>query len=156
MSHRAEQIVEAMQTIIAAFSGLAINPKNVHIHRTLTLSEDVGELDAMTINLGDDSPVSEFGTDNVAFIDSILSVPIVSYAKATTEYELRRALSRLRRQMHQALMADVTLGLSFMVHTMYGGAKAVEIETDGDSPVGQQESLWRVHYRMNITDPGDA
>jgi hypothetical protein len=154
MSHRAEQIVEAMQAVIAAFSGLAINAENVHVHRTLTLGEDSNELDAITVNMGDDDPVSEFGTDNFSVIDSILTVPVVAYCKGTDEINTRRALTVLRRQVHQALMADATLALSFVIATRYAGATAPEIDTSGDSCAAKQESRWRVQYRMNITDPG--
>lgn len=155
MSHRAEQIVEAMQAAIAGLSGLAINSNNVHVHRTLSLDENAGELDAITVNIGDDDPVSEFGTDNLAYIDSVLEVSIVAYCKAGEETDVRRALTALRRQIHIALMTNDTLSLLFVIATRYGGASAPEINTDGESPAGKQESRWRVLYRMNITDPGD-
>lgn len=154
MTHRAERIVVAAQAAVAGLAGLTINASNVYAHRTLTLSEDDGELDAICVNQGEDVPMGEEGMDNTAFIDSELELEFESYAKHSEESEVRQALTSLRRQIHQALMADDTLGLSFVVGVRYAGAERPSIDPDGNAPSGRQTSRWRVHYRMNKSDPG--
>lgn len=155
MTHRAEQVIERIRSRIAGFPDLAINASNVYVHRRYTLSEEQNELDAISVDMGDDESVSEFGVDNLSFIDSLLSVPIMMRAKHANEETLRRQLMQLRRQIHQAIMADQSLGLSFVIGARYAGAAAIEIDMAGDSPIGTLECLWRIHYRMRVTDPGD-
>lgn len=154
--HRAEQIIDAtVSALQARASSLQVPAANVFAHRTLSLDDDQGELPAITVNFGEDDPDSELGSDNLAFIDSALSISIVGYAIDPDETVVRRALLNQRRYIHAALMADQTLGLSFVIGTRYGGAAAPEIDSSGELVAGSLESRWAVHYRMNITDPGD-
>ena len=154
MTHRAEQIVEAMASQIAAFVGLSVNSNNVFIHRVLTLDEVADELDAIAVNYGEDVPIGGEGFENLAYIDSRLSVFTVAYCKGDDEFDLRRALLNLRRQIHQALMADDTLGLSFVTAVRYAGASEPEIDATTGAFTGKYQSRWDVDYRMNFTDPG--
>jgi hypothetical protein len=155
MSHRADQIVDRVVEILQDFPDLDIPSQNIFAHRTLSLSEEDGELPAATVNEGEDSPVSEIGTDNLAFIDSVLAIAVRTLARARTEAEIRRVLGDHRRFVHKALMVDQSLGLPFVIGIRYGGATAAEIDTESELASGARTSIWGVHYRMNITDPGD-
>lgn len=154
MTHRAEQIIDAIVALIKAQANLPVNAGNVYAHRTLSLADDQGEMPAITVNIGDDQPSNEGGTDNLAFIDSLLSVSIVGYAIESTEEEVKSQLMDQRRRVHQALMADDSLALPFVIATRYGGAAAPEMDATTERIAGSMESRWHISYRMNFTDPG--
>lgn len=148
MSHRVEQIIEAFAALVDAnFNG------SVYIHRALSLSEEEGELPAISIDFGEDSPLDDDGASNLAFLDSLVSVMATIYTRGSEEIEVRRALMAARTAMHIAIMADRTLGLSFVVDTRYGGADEPEINAETEYLAGRLVCRWAVHYRMNITDP---
>lgn len=155
MTHRAEQIVDAIVAAIAAQANLGVNSENVYAHRTLSLADDQGEMDAITVNIGDDEPMSEFGNDSINLIDSLLQLSVVGYVIADTEPLCKTSLFNVRRRIHQALLADQTLGLTFVPGIRYGGAGAPQLDGSTKQIVGSLESRWFVHYRMNVTDPGD-
>lgn len=155
MSHRSEQIIDAIVAALRVSTDLPIPAQNVFAHRTLSLSDDQGELPAATVNEGDDAATSDLGNDNLAFIDSLMDVAVVTYAIGTDEVSVKRALAVQRRFVHAAIMADPTLGLNFVIGVRYAGAPKPELDASTQHTVGSRESLWRVHYRMNITDPGD-
>lgn len=155
MTHRAEQIVDAVvDALQAATAALEIPAANVFAHRALTLAENQGELPAVTVTFEDDEPTSEFGTDNIAFIDSLLTVQVKTFAVGDSEQSVKLSLMAQRRQVHVALMADPTLSLDFVMVPRYGGAAAPEIDASTEAVVGSLETTWRYLYRMNIADPG--
>jgi hypothetical protein len=148
MTHRAEQIIDA------AVAAIPTTAQSVFKDRKDSLSEDDQELPATSVDEGDDTPIEDDGASNLAFVDSLLTVETTAFARAPTEYELKRTLSQLRAINHRAMMAnDQTLGLSFVLGVRYAGADAPEIERAGDQFAGKRTSRWLVHYRMNITDP---
>ena len=153
--HREQQIINAFVAALQASTLLAIPAANVFANRSLSLAEDQGEMPAATVNEAEDVQTSDLGTDNLAFIDSLLGVEVQHFATGTSDAEVRTALSDQRRYIHVALMADDTLGLSFVIGLRYGGADRAEIDSNGALIVGSRISRWAVHYRMNKTDPGD-
>lgn len=148
--HRAEQILEAVVSAIEsqADRGAAVVP-----HLALTLSEDDQELPAVAVRLGSDDPVSELGTSNLAYIDSVLQIRCTVYARHVDQAEEARELMRLRSVVHRALMADQTLGLDFVMGVRYGGASEPERDAAGGQIAGRMDCLFGVLYRMNLTDP---
>lgn len=149
MSHRAEQILDAASAAITAgeFRG------TVFKHRAQSLSQKDGELPAVSVDFGDDPPLDDSGADNFAFLDSLLGIETTIYLKDDEEQKVRTALLNARTAIHKALMADRTLGLSFVIDTRYGGAERPLVVADSEFVTGQLICRWRVHYRMNITDP---
>lgn len=152
MTHRAEQIIDAAAAAI--LEQVQAAGTKVYTHRRLSLAEDQDDLPAIVVDFGPDEPDSEFGADNLAFIDSLLTLEITGATTAAEEPELKAALLELRRQVHIALMADPQLGLAFVIDTRYGPTEAPDIDTSGELLAGALTSAWQVHYRMNITDPG--
>jgi hypothetical protein len=146
MTHRAEQIIQAAAAAIASQTdvGAAVLP-----HRTLSLSQDDQELPAICVRQGPDEPLQQ----NLAVIDSELTLKLSVYASASTEPELMAELSRLRAVVHRALLGDPTLGLTFVLGATYGGADRPEIDGGASRLAGQQDSTFAVQYRMNFTDP---
>jgi hypothetical protein len=154
MTHRAEQIIDAVVVAIKAQPDLQVSASNIYAHRTLTLADDQGEMPAITVNAGDDAPASDQGSDNLSFIDSTLVLSIISYVIEDTEELVKQQLFDHRRRVHQAIMLDDTIGLSFVIACRYGGAAAPEMDATSERVAGSMESHWNIFYRMNFSDPG--
>jgi hypothetical protein len=150
MTHRANQIVDAMVSIIDT----AASPLGIHVypHRRFSLAGDQDELPAISVDFGEDSPQHEL---TGGYFDSLLTCMVTAVAEAPEEQDLKLELLDLRRKAHVALMADRKLGLEFVVNTLYAGAEAPQIEAAGETIQGALTSVWQVYYRMNISDPGN-
>lgn len=148
MAHRAQQIVDAIASKLAANVNLRAA---VYTHRTLSLSEDERELPAITVNVGEDEPESE-GAEQLNRITSALEAVIAAACVGDSEKEVIDSLLELRTQSHIALMADTSLGLAFVWQTEYAGASAPQLR-QGERMCGTLTMRWRVHYEMNISDP---
>lgn len=150
MSHRAQQIVEAIVTALQANTSLGAA---VYQHRHYSVGEDAQELPCVSVSIGADNPLSDLGVENMGFIDSLLEVSIAATARGDDEQSAIEALLALRRQIHITLMADRSLGLAFVVDTRYGGAQAPDFDVGADRIAARLEMRWPVHYRMAISDP---
>lgn len=145
MTHRAEQIQDA---IVALMPTTSSNFK----HRVLSLSQPEGDVPARSVRFGEDVPIDDDGASNFAFLDSLLAIEIDHKVLEVDEETALSALMEMRRETHIALMADRSLGLSFVIDTRYGGASAPARDIT-ELCAGVLTSRWFVHYRMTITDP---
>lgn len=150
--HRAEQIIDAIVATLRADATLAAS---VYKHLAVTLAEAETELPAVSVGMGVDEPLGEIGVTNVAYIDSLLAVPILLVCQADTEALAITELMRLRAEVHRTMMAGQRdHGLTtIVIDTRYAGADAPQLNTEGSRITGRLETRWLVHYRMNITDP---
>ena len=146
MTHRADQVIDAVVSIISAAVAARVEKNRTIPFASESIEQD---LPAISVRMGSDDPLIQ----NVSFIDSALSVNVVLIVSRETEPDVVADLMELRRATHVALMADQTLGKSFVSDTRYAGASAPEIDLSGKSPAGRMETLWLVPYRMNIADP---
>ena len=150
MTHRAQQIVDAAASALAA-----TNAATVYTHRRLTLSELDFEIPAFVVDIGADLPLNDYGYTNAALIDSRLELQVVGVAQGATEAEIIPTLLELRRQIHIAMLAaaDHTLGLGFVLAVRYAGAEMPNVNVDGNRLAGSILSRWFIDYRMNLGDP---
>lgn len=148
--HRAQQILEAVEAKLAASTTLGAG---VYLYRELSLSDADQELPAVCIRPGSDEPLSDFTSTNLRFIDSLLEVRLVALAAGSDERSSAEELLRLRVETHKALLADTTLGLSFVIDCRYGGAAAPDMEQATGGNGASVEMTFRVLYRMNLADP---
>jgi hypothetical protein len=141
--HRAEQILDSVVAILVAAS--------IPAEKYRSTSYDSGELPAVSVRMGPDAPPVP---SNIPIIDSEFPLVLVCLAKGATEAEAFAALMDLRKRSHVALMADRTLGLSFVSDCRYLGAGQPEIEQQStEQASGQLETSWAVPYRMSLADP---
>lgn len=146
MSHRAQQIIDAIAAAQASNTDLRAN---VEPNRVRSLSEENDELDALAVNYGADTPEdSDFDS-----FRSSLDVVLTGYCVGDSEREVLEKLLELRRQSHIAMMADMTFGLSFVWETAYGGADAPAVQKLNRF-IGALSSRWVVRYIVNKSDPG--
>ena len=144
MSHRAQQIVDLLATLLRANANI---PK-VYTHRSLSLSAEEMELPCVSVTYGSDNPDPR----HVRTIGSALDVLVICACVGDNESDVLTTLLELRRQSHIALMADSDLGLSFVINTLYGGAEAPQLQKL-DQMTGSLTTRWQVLYEMNISDP---
>lgn len=150
MSHRAEQVIDAVVAALSASSTLA---SDVYRDRVLSLNEDEQELPAVSVTLGDDAPIDGDGASNLAYFDSLIEVVVRIVLRADDEQAAISALLDRRRSVHVALMADRSLGLGFVIDTRYGGASAPELQSGADRLAALMDVRWTIHYRMGVSDP---
>lgn len=159
MTHRAEQIVQA----IAAVLDTALTPKGVRVytHRGDTLDGEQDELPGVSVDYGEFTVTEE--TEHELYCT--LEVPIALVVKLPTEEDVRAARLSLARDIHRAIMASpgvgmpwaVKLGLAFVITVHPAGwAKPPEPETRGEAIVGELTTNWRAEFKTDVDDPGDG
>jgi hypothetical protein len=145
MTHRAEQIIARVQTLV---TGLATTGANVDRGRADAIDES--KLPALRVSIGDDAIVDPWAH---SLLDSDLDVHVDAHAH-TTAQNVETLLAKMREEVTIALLADFTLGLAF-VHTIIElGANRPSLEGDMAKPAGRLEMRFRVRYRRSRTDPG--
>lgn len=155
MTHRAGQICDAIAALHAASSTLSVA---VFQDREYSLEEGIGELPCITVNEGDDTPLSDDGNDNVVFIDSQIDFELKAYACGNDEPSVKAELRRIRAESHKVMLGYLIaftdpLGLPFVHAVRYGGASAAEMSVNSEKTCGSMSCTWRVQYRMGTTDP---
>ena len=150
MSHRAQQVIDAMRANITANTVM-----NWTVYRQRIDGLDVSEMElpAVSVTFSTDLPFSPLGAENLNFIDSLQTVDVVLVAEGASEDDVVIALMEMRRQTHIAVQADRTQGLAFVIDTRYGGADPPVLNASGDRFAGSMKTLWHVYYRMNVLDP---
>lgn len=142
MSHRAKQILDAVAAKLAA---LPTTGANVFVSRAYVLDT----APALTIALGDDEPQQYLPGQ----IESLLTVVVSIYVKADGG-QIDDVLLQIRREVHQALMADTTLGLPFVIDCLPGPMAEPQIHAEAETPTASADTTWRIRYRHSLTDPG--
>lgn len=153
MSHRAQQIIDAIALSLGASTSIALQNAKIFKHRSFSLLEASDEMPCVTVNYGPDQPLDPMGALNLSFLDSLLEVSTVGFVGANDEPTTMSALMDLRGAIHAALMLDVTQGLPFVINCRYGGATEPTLDSSTQRVLGSLKSSWFVHYRMNVSDP---
>jgi len=71
------------------------------------------------------------------------------------EEELDKKLLEVHAEAYVALMADLTLGLSYVQEIAFIGMTEPEYIEQSRRPILQAVFTWRVTYRHSYTDPGN-
>lgn len=158
MTHRAEQIVDALAALISAREG----PDGVHVytHRRLTLDPEQDEMPARSVDFGELEVIEET-EDEIYFA---LACPVTAVVMLPTEPEAKTAVLAAAREIHRAIMASpavgmpwrVTLGLAFVITVRPLGWTAPEYEVSGEQIVGTITTNWRIEFKTDVDDPGDG
>jgi hypothetical protein len=143
MPHRAETIAATITDLV---TNLPTTGDQVYRGRAAPISVDI--LPAVLVYLEGDSPLAEYTT----LADRVLQVAIEGFARPAAD-EVDTVLNTIRREVTQALMADRTLGLGFVIDINEGEARYT-LDGEADQGVGVVRTEWEIHYRRSITDPG--
>ena len=109
------------------------------------------ELPAYNITYGADEPMTDLGASNVAFIDWQFLVFIDCYERENTG-AVDTLFQNMRRNIHRALMADVTQGLSWVHTTIPQGADEPVLDDTGDKRAFVYRVNWIFRIRTSIGD----
>ncbi len=149
--HRALRALKALRDIHLAAETIAGD--RVEIGRWGRINPE--DCPFISIEMGPDVAVDQFGTDALNHIDSVHRVWIDLYESTTLEAEaLVERLFEMRAESHIAILADTQLGLpAFVISTRYQGAEEPDREQEGARKVTMLRTEWDVAYRMLYTDP---
>lgn len=144
--HRVQQIVNAAAGLIAANASLRAT---VEVNRVRSLADEQPDSPCVTVNYGGDVPDEAQDQRDIA---SAVEILLTAYAFGDSETDVLQSLLDMRTQTHVALMADMTLGLSFVWETRYGGAEPPQLQ-QAERVCGAQSSRWTVRYLMDASTP---
>lgn len=146
---RTEQILAAVKT---ALTGLATTGANVE--RGRIYPHQVEKLPALSIMMGADVPAAELMTGLVDWDFSFMVEAAVRVAPDYTDLEsgVETELNQVRKEVHIALFADTTLGLSFVHDIIPGPVDQPQLHDEGDAPHGSLAMQFTVRYRSSRAD----
>lgn len=136
-----------MDAFTALVTGLTTTGSNVVRDRAYDVESNVAA--ALSVFQGADEQADE---SPWPFIDSELTVYTDVHVRESSDTPTSQTLNLVRKEMVVAIMADYTLGLSFVHEIEEGIAGAPDIEP-GEQPIAIQRIEWKVKYRRSITDP---
>ncbi len=142
---RSEQIIDAIVALLSV-PGLTTTGTNVHRGRAYPYQDE--ELPALSVYLGSDQVIDELES---SFIDWELTIVVEAYVKTVAE-SVDAVLGRIRKEVHIAIMASYTQGLSFVYDTIPENVSAPVINGEGDQTVITQVFEYKLHYRTSRTD----
>jgi len=145
--NRAEQIMDAFTTLV---TGLTTTGSNVERDRAYAFDDSINY--ALAVYQGDDTPFDR--TDQNWFnINHDLEVSIVIHARLASSTPISQTLNLIRKEITAAVLADYTLGLSFVIDTVEGNSLKPVIDIGGEKPIAIQTFNWLVKYERSRTDP---
>lgn len=145
--HRAELI---MQRVTDLVTGLPITGSRVERARPYNVPRRQGA--SLSIYMGADNPLDNGdGIRNTNFIDSELSIGIVTRIKRTDDFE--KILNQIRQEVHIALFAQINLGLAFVQQIIWQGSTEPNEDSESEKPVFRQQLNYAVRYRHSVKDP---
>jgi hypothetical protein len=145
--HRAYQALKAARDIVIAADTLA--GTQVEIARTAAMNDAA----AIDIWMGPDVAPTELGVESTYWLDSLLRVYFDLHVRAPEPpLSIIDRIFQLRAEVHTALLADWTLGLSFVHSIRYQGAEEFTPQQIGDQ-VGALRTVWDIAYRMEYANP---
>lgn len=136
--HRSEDIVAA---VLTAVTGLATTGANAFRGRTYEIPET--SVPCVCVYQGGDFQLTN--TSPWTFIDSELSIVVEAIVKDSSA-QAETTLNQIRYEVSEALQADITLGLSFVMNTTEGSA-TITLDGSTNEIVGRMRMEWVVLYR---------
>ena len=143
--HRAEQIMDAFETILTGLTTTGTNVKRDRVYNWTTTP-------AISIFQGDDIPLP-YEDRNYSIDDYQLSISIEMHVDESNDTPVSQTLNQIRKEVIIAIQADPYLGLSsFVIDTEEGTAYRPTIEHI-DKVTATQVMDFTVKYRRSRTDP---
>ncbi len=147
MSHVRTQIRDAVTDLLL---GLPTTGNNVFKSRIRKLS--AAELPALTIETNDETIDMETTTDDYV---NFRTLDLVIRANAKVNADLDNVLDACIQEVEETLFADIVNNtLASLVKDIELKAIKVQMNNEGDQPIGEAAMLWTVNYftRGNAPD----
>lgn len=135
--------------ILRAFKDLLINLPLVGDNVFSGRVYDLSNVPSHSIYLGP----ATVDANNTAFSDEIQMVRD-EILVVGSEVELDELLLNVHAEAYVAVKEDYTLGLPYVIDTVFDGMSDPEYIDDGKRPALSAVFTWRVTYRHSILDPG--
>ena len=145
MTHRAETILDAVETTLTGLTTTGVNVQRGILYELVNVP-------ALIIEKGTDNTLGEQGSNNLSFIDRELNVKVTAVVEVNSNQET--ALNIVGSEVYAALLADYTLGLSFVANCWLLSDSEPFINTSGQTPVATMEMNYSIQYRHSATDTG--
>ena len=145
MTHRAESIMVA---VLDKIDGLTTTTTHAYRGRVRPLQES--ELPALFLYMGPDEIMQHLLQGQ---LDSQLTVYVDIVVK-TASAQVDTTLNTIREELTEALQADYTQGLAYVIDTREIGADMPKLSGEGDQRTGVMRTTWQIHYRRSRADPG--
>jgi len=133
---KTEQVLDAVVSKLTSLTTTGTN-----ITRARIYNHESSALPALVVFMGQDEPTDILSQ---SLIDWNLTIIIESTVQSTSQVD--EILNTIRNEVHTALMADYTLGLSFVKNLLPGTVGEPELE-QGSRPIAKQRMEFTVHYR---------
>ena len=143
---RAYSIADRVRTLLKSAND--IDPAKVHLGRAYTIGEQ--EMPCLSVEIGEDTPL-DVGQINSATYDSLLLIEVDIYHRQYGELAIAE-LHKQRSLIHFAVMADRTLGLSYVQDVQYAGAGRPLKDNEGGLPGYVMTVPFIVQYRFDVQD----
>ena len=160
--HRTDQILDAIVTLL---TGLTITGANIERGRVYPWSDD--ETRALTVDQGEALPIGE---PDWTYQNVRLEVRITAHVKAepdidggaftssfSTNFDIgstySRELNNISKEVYIAMLADRTLGQSFVMDTEWLGNSEPELSGESERVTASMDTVFAVTYRHSMTDP---
>lgn len=143
MTHRAESITAAVVTTV---TGLTTTGTRVFRGRVRT----VETAPAITVSMGGDDIVPEQSAYPRQYRD--LHIKITSHVENNTAPDTQ--LNLIREEVYNALLADRTLGLAYVIDIALIGDDEPELSGEAEKITGSQQMNFVVKYFHSWSDAG--
>ncbi len=138
--NRRESILSA---VAVTLTGLATTGANVSLFR----AHKIPALPALTIEQGSDVVQRDISDFN--FLTRELEVTITLTAGGLGN--LSTVLNQIAAEVFSALMADITLGLAYVIQVQLSDDSAVQISGENEQTTAQLETTYTITYRHSGT-----
>ena len=142
MSSRVETIMVA---VVAELTGLTTTGANVD--RGAVYNYEPAAVPSLAIYQGDEEPIQFLQS---SFIDWKLEIHVESYLQEIGVIETK--INTIRQEVHAALMANPTLGLSYVIDIEPDLSQQPELSGAGAKPATVHRMTFNVYYRTSRTD----
>lgn len=146
MTHKAETILAGIKTLL---TGLTTTGNNISRNPVYAWAEE--ELPALSVNMGPDTIITESSRNDRIY--SQLQVRITAHCAATQASHPDTTLNQIRLEVTQALMADHTLGVAWVIDINEQETSEPEFSGDTEVPRARQTFNYAVNYVRDRINP---
>lgn len=137
--HLSEQILAQVASDLSASSA--------EIFRSRAHNVQADDLPCMIVKMSGEIKETQLNT----YQDWILRIEIMGMAQSTS-VDLETVIAALRKECHLLMVDDRTLG-GLAIDVMESDVSEIQIDGDGDKPIGKQIWVWEILYRRTEADP---
>ena len=124
----------------------------IHLHRTLPLDYDTGEVPGVLIAQGEDAPSDANSTMSHAAWIATFTVRYV-IAGDSGEAELVKQLNDIRLRAHRAIMDNARINLDWLIEVAPGPAQEIATDATSANVIKELSTIWQALYLADRRNP---